>query len=91
MKQNKTYDQEFKEKVIKEYHETKNLSAVAKSNSVPVTTIRQWVINRDPKRIAKKAEKRKLDHLEKENQDLRIQNEILKELLKKTNKAWPKD
>lgn len=91
MNPNKTYSQEFKEKILKEYKDTKNLTAVARSNNVPITTIRQWVIQRDPKRTVKKVEMKKINLLEKENHDLKIQIEILKELLKKTNQAWLKD
>lgn len=87
MKKGKTYDLEFKTKVIQEYKETGKLTAVARSNGIPVTTLRQWILSRDPKSSAKKSERNKVDKLEKENQDLKVQVEILKELLKKTNQA----
>jgi transposase-like protein len=90
MKLIKTYSQDFKEKVIKEYQETGSLSEVARANALPVTTLRQWVINKGKKK-APKTDKRQLIKLQKELDKKNIEIEILKELLKKTNQAWLKD
>ena len=85
MKRSQTYSQDFKEKLIKEYQETGSLSVVAKNHSVPVTTLRQWVVNKAPKKTPK-SDKRQLDKLQKELNKKTIENEILKELLKKPTK-----
>ncbi len=90
MKESKTYSQEFKDKLVQEYKDTGSLSEVARKNSVPVTTLRQWVINKSPKR-APKIDKRQLESLQKELDKKTIEVEILKELLKKTNQAWLND
>ena len=91
MNQTKTYDQEFKTKLLKEYEETKSLTAVAAKNSVPVTTLHNWILKKDPKSIEQKLKNKKVQQLEKENEELQVQVKILKELLKKTNQIWLKD
>jgi transposase-like protein len=91
MRESKTYDKDFKEKVIKEFQETGNLSEVARNNSIPVTTLRQWVINKNPQKKTPKVDKRELEKLQKELSQKNIEIEMLKELLKKTNRAWLKD
>lgn len=89
MKTSKTYSQDFKDKVVKEFEETKNLSVVARTNSVPINTLRQWVLKKYPQRDSR-IPKRQTAKLEKEIQALKYEIELLKELLKKTNQAWLK-
>ncbi|MBK8202854.1 MAG: transposase [Bdellovibrionales bacterium] len=90
MREPKTYSQDFKDKVVKEYKETGSLTAVARSHSIPVTTLRQWVTKHMPKK-PQRIERQQVERLEKELASKTIENEILKELLKKTNRAWLKD
>ncbi|MBK8201168.1 MAG: transposase [Bdellovibrionales bacterium] len=54
MREPKTYSQDFKNKVVKEYQETGSLTAVARSHSIPVTTLRQWVTKHMPKTICRR-------------------------------------
>lgn len=91
MKKVQTYDQEFKDKVVQEYRELGRLSEVARNNKIPVSTLRQWALNRDPIYREKKSEKRRTSELLKENYELKVQVTMLKELLKKTSQAWLKD
>lgn len=90
MRVSKTYDQDFKDKCVGEYNDTGSLSEVARKNAVPVTTLRQWVTKKLPKK-ANKVDKAEFEKLQKEVAKKNIEIEILKELLKKTNRAWLKD
>jgi predicted HTH transcriptional regulator len=90
MKKSKTYDLELKTKVLKEYEETSSLSEVSRQNNVPVTTVRSWILKRDGKKSSQ-SQKRQVEKLQKELPASLVENQILKELLKKTNQAWLKD
>lgn len=90
MRNNKAYNREFKEKLVKEYEETSNLTEVSKRHSIPITTLRSWVLKKDKKK-APKSDKHEVEKLQKELAKKSIEIEILKELLKKTNQAWLKD
>lgn len=90
MKKSKTYDLELKTKVLKEFEETSSLSEVARLNNVPVTTVRSWILKRDGRKSSQ-SQKRQVEKLQKELATKDVEIQILKELLKKTNRAWLKD
>lgn len=76
------YSNELKDQVMKEVEETGSLEAVAKKHGLIPRTVRNWAYaskNKD-----KLLEQKKLRDLNREVQDLRLQNELLKDLLKKT-------
>ena len=84
-----SYSQDFKDQVLKECRETNNHTAVARKYEIPTSTVFTW-INKDknkPKIENRKREK----NLKKELADVKLENEILKELLKKTHQLWLKE
>jgi hypothetical protein len=88
------YSPELRDKCLKEYEETRKLTAVARANNIPITTLRGWAIKKVKKveRAEKnRSSKKEMDHLNKELQKKDVEIAILKELLKKTNQAWLKD
>ncbi|MGR3317784.1 MAG: transposase [Candidatus Anammoxibacter sp.] len=85
----KSYSEELREQVVKECIETNNYAAVSSKHKIPVTTIYGWI-----KRHKKSKVKRKTKNIrdqQKELKDLILENEILKELLKKSHQLWLKD
>lgn len=90
MKKKKTYDPELKTKVLKEFEETSSLTEVARQNNLPLTTVRSWILKRDGKKSSQ-SQKRQVEKLQKELATSQVEIQILKELLKKTNRAWLKD
>lgn len=90
MNRNKTYSQEFRDKLIKEYEETSSLSEVSRRHGVAINTLRHWVLkkqNNGPVVF----EKKRIQSLTKELAKKDLEIEILKDLLKKTNQAWLKE
>jgi transposase-like protein len=85
----KSYSEELKEQVVKECIETNNYAAVSSKHKIPVTTIYGWI--RRHKNKQKKKSKRNVKELEAELKDVKLENEILKELLKKSHQLWLKD
>lgn len=85
----KSYSEELKEQVVKECIETNNYGAVSSRHDIPVTTIYGWV--RRHKNKQKKESRRNVKELEAELKDVKLENEILKELLKKSHQLWLKD
>lgn len=83
------YDTEFKEQILKECRETNNYTAVARKYDLPSTTVFTWV-RKDKNRPKIESQKRKRA-LEKELSEVKLENEILKELLKKTHQVWLKE
>lgn len=81
-----TYPLELKTKIIKEVIETGNETLVAKKHNIPQKTVNNWVL----KQINKKSidRSKSFKHIEKENNNLKLENEILKDLLKKTVQVW---
>ncbi len=78
----KSYSKELKEQVVKECIETNNYAAVSSKHDIPVTTIYGWM----------KSYKNKQKKESKSNvKELKLENEILKELLKKSHQLWLKD
>ena len=83
------YSEEQKEQVVKECIETNNYAAVSSKHDIPVTTIYGWI--RRHKNKQKKESRRNVKELESELKDVKLENEILKELLKKSHQLWLKD
>ena len=85
----KSYSQEFQDRVINEVHECGDISAVARKHELPLSTVHTWV-NRS-KNKEKLSKDKELKRLKAELEDAKLENSILKDLLKKTNQAWLKD
>ena len=85
----KSYSAELKEQVVKECIETNNYGAVSSKHEIPITTIYGWI--KSHKNKEKKASKKSAKRSEIELKDLQLENEILKELLKKSYQVWLKD
>lgn len=85
----KSYREELKGQVVKECIETNNYAAVSSKHDIPVTTIYGWI--RRHKNKQKKESRRNVKGLEAELKDVKLENEILKELLKKSHQLWLKD
>ncbi len=85
----KSYSEEFKDQVIKECIETNNYGAVSSKHDVPITTIYGWI--RRHKNKKKKDSSKTVTALVNELKDVKLENEILKELLKKSHQLWLKD
>ncbi|MBK8203296.1 MAG: hypothetical protein IPK68_13555 [Bdellovibrionales bacterium] len=64
--------------MVKEYKETGSLTAIARSHSIPVTTLRQWVTKHMPKK-PQRIERQQVERLGAS----KTIEKILKELLKK--------
>lgn len=82
----KTYSPEFKAQVVKDTIETDNTTLVAKKHGISQRTVYNWYskeINKDSN-TKKKAQK----SIEKRNKELELENQILKDLLKKTVHVW---
>lgn len=84
----KRYDKELKNRVIQEVKATGNMTAVATKHGIPVNTVHSWVTNE--KGADKKEKAQELRKVQAELVDARLENEILKSLLKKTNLVWLK-
>lgn len=83
----RSYSKKFKEQIIKECIETNNYNAVARKHGIPSTTVYTW-IRKNRHKINKDKDQKSL---RKELAEAKLENEILKELLKKTNQLWLKD
>lgn len=84
-----SYSEGLKAQVVKECIETNNYAAVSSKHDIPVTTIYGWI--RRHKNKQKKESRRNVKELEAELKDVKLENEILKELLKKSHQLWLKD
>lgn len=81
-----TYSPEFKAQVTKEATETNNTALVAKKHGLSQRTVYNWFskdVNKESN-IKKKTNK----SIEKRNKELELENQILKDLLKKTVHVW---
>lgn len=83
----KQYSPEFKSQIIKEAQETGNVSMVARRHDLSPPTVYAWV-RRSKKPSGELGNETRLEALEKSLRSSQLENEILKELLKKTNLAW---
>jgi transposase-like protein len=88
-KRAKSYTSEFKEQILKECIETNKYNVVARKHNIPVTTVYTW-IKRDKNKTRIKSSKGQ-KALKKELEDVKLENKVLKELLKKTHQLWLKD
>ena len=88
-KRAKNYTSEFKEQILKECIETNKYNVVARKHNIPVTTVYTW-IKRDKNKTRIKSSKGQ-KALKKELEDVKLENKVLKELLKKTHQLWLKD
>ncbi len=78
----KSYSKGLKEQVVKECIETNNYAAVSSKHDIPVTTIYGWIKRHKNKQ--KKEGRSHVKELETELKDVKLENQILKELLKKS-------
>ncbi len=85
----KSYSKEQKEQVVKECTETNNYAAVSNKHDIPVTTIYGWIKRHKSKQ--KKESRSNVKELEVELKDVKLENRILKELLKKSHQLWLRD
>lgn len=84
-----SYSKEFQDEILKECFETNNYGAVARKHGIPSTTIYGWI--KRYKNRHKIQNKKTIKGLEKELADAKLENLILKELLKKSHQLWLKD
>lgn len=90
------YSNDFKESIFKEVEEVKNVCLVARKHSIPQSTIHTWLRKRDVKidfsilseDSALRKENKKLKQRISEQE---IENQILRDLLKKTYQIWNTD
>lgn len=82
------YSTEKKEQILKEAEETGSVALVARKHSVPTSTIHTWQKTLKNKGLHTKQQQDR--ELKKQLADLELENQILKELLKKTHQVWLK-
>lgn len=85
----KVYSPEFKAQVTKEAIETNNTALVAKKHGVSQRTVYNWYSKEVNKGSI--SNKKSLKSLEKELSETKLENQILKDLLKKTVHVWSKE
>ena len=85
----KNYGKELKEQVVKECIETSNYAAVSSKHDIPVTMIYGWI--KSHKNKQGKQSSSNVKELESELKDVKLENRILKEFLKKSHQLWLKD
>lgn len=83
------HDLDFKMKVLKEAEEVRNVSLVARKYSLKPSTVFTWKKSLEGKeRLSKE---KGIKELKRELADKELENQILKELLKKTYQVWNKE
>lgn len=80
------YSVELRNKVLQEVKETGNMALVARAHELKYQTVFGWVRRARREPMKKKAKAQKEQELKL--QRLELENQVLKELLKKTNQAW---
>lgn len=85
----KVYSTEFKNQVIKEAIETNNTALVARKHGLSQRTVYNWYSKEINKESIEKNKSMKF--LQKELSDVKLENQILKDLLKKTVHVWSKE
>ncbi len=80
---------ELQEQVVKDCIETNNYAAVSSKHNIPVTTIYGWIRKHKSKQT--KESRSNVKELRNELNDVKLENKILKELLKKSHQLWLKD
>lgn len=84
----KKYDPEFKAQVVREVIETNNNTAlVGKRHNLSQRTVYNWFAKEKDK--SNTADNKSLKSLKKELSESKLENQILRELLKKTYQVWP--
>lgn len=83
------YSPELKAQILKEVRDTKNMALVARTHNVAYHTVVGWV--RNERKVPVKKREREKKEQEIRLKKLELENQILKELLKKTNQAWLSD
>lgn len=83
----KQYSPEFKSQLIKEANETGNISMVARKHGLSGPTLYAWVRKSKQPKDGENQRSRTAE-LEEKLRASQLENEVLKELLKKTNLAW---
>jgi len=82
------YSVELKTQVVKEARDTGNATMVARRHGVPAATVYSWIRG---KNMPVETANGRVRVLEKKLKEKDLENQILKELLKKTNQAWLRD
>ena len=85
----KQYNTDLKQQILKEVKETGSVISVARKHEIPSSTIHTWKIKEESGGNNKKVNDNK--QFQKKLADLQLENEILKELLKKTQQIWLKN
>lgn len=87
------YTEDQKQQVLTEVKETGSISLVARKNDIPVSTIHTWLkkINKDSANVSSFASVAKIKQLKKDLSDKELENQILRDLLKKTYQVWPQN
>ena len=84
----KSYSKDLQAQVVTECIETGNYSAVSSKHGIPVTTIYGWI--RRHKNKETNHRRKSFKNVEKELSDVKLENQILKELLKKATNSGSK-
>ncbi len=83
MRKTRTYTKQEKQQIIDECLAVKNMAVVAKKNNIPIGTVSTWMKDlKSNKNIPLESDYHK--KLKKQNEELQLENNILKDLLKKT-------
>lgn len=85
----KKYNSDFKSQIIKEAMETNNTALVGKRHNISQRTVYNWYIK--AKNKEDESGQQVVRTLKKELQESKAENQILRELLKKTYQVWPSD
>ena len=92
MRKTRTYTSEEKNQIISEVKRTGNIAAVARKNALPSSTIHTWLNPKNQKRsLERRAERLEVKKLKAKLADSQLENQVLKELLKKTYQIWDTD
>lgn len=91
----KRYSQDFRDQILKDVEEVKNVVVVAKKYGLPHSTVHTWLRKRDKKIDFTRPAKNETDALMLENKKLKkitldqeTKIKILEDLLKKTYQVW---
>ena len=84
------YSSEFKEQILKEVKETKNIIAVARKHDMPDSTIHTW-LSKSHKSKPSSETFSEIKQLKKDLADQKLKNMILEDMLKKTHNLWAND
>ena len=91
MRKTRNYSELEKQQILAEVKSTGNVAAVARKNNMPPGTIHTWLEKKSPSKTGQKSTLDELKKVKSRNEDLELENKILKELLKKTYQVWDTD